>query len=300
MERMSISEAFELYRLEYISFRNQSAKTEEMNAMACKSLIEFIGDDIQIYDVTFDLVRKWKDSLSKSGKKANTVRGYLIKLRVVLKHLRLKDMKVLNPDIIGIPKRENTVVEFLEVDEIQAMIKAVFAKLPGYSKFKRHRNRAIIALLFSSGVRNGELRSIDRSQIKPGVDSFTIIGKGNKPRLCFVDEVTMQYLQEYLALRKDNNPALFINELDKKRISAAMVQLIVKNAGKKAGISKDVHPHTMRHSFATDLLRNNTNLLYVRDFLGHASIQDTQVYTHVVNEDLRALHREKHTVLAAG
>ena len=140
-----------------------------------------------------------------------------------------------------------------------------------------------------------------KSPLKPGVDSFTVIGKGNKPRLCFIDPVTHKYLDEYLALRDDPYPALFVPEQQKgqEKINPGVVQMVVKNAAIKAGLDKNIHPHTLRHSFATDLLRNNTNIVYVKELLGHASVQVTMTYTHVVNEDLREIHRLKHTVVHA-
>lgn len=296
---LTISEAFELYRQEVIVYRNQSAKTEEMNGCAMKSMVNFLGN-IPITELTFDLVRKWTTDLRKT-RSSNTVRGYILKIRVVLKHLRVSGYEVLDPEAIGIPKRDSRVVDYLEVSEVKELLEASFRKGPGYSKFKRYRNRAMIALLFSAGLRNGELCQMDRHQIKDGIDSFTIIGKGDKPRVCFIDPVTHKYIDEYLALRDDPYPALFVSEQLKgaERINPGTVQLVVKNAAIKAGLSKDIHPHTLRHSFATDLLRNNTNLAYVSNFLGHANIQVTMAYTHVVNEDLHEIHKRKHTIVRA-
>ena len=295
---ISLTEAFELFRVEQIVYKNQSDRTEEMHGLALKQLLKFFGEDIMMSELTFDMIRKWKDWLSKD-KKPNTVRGYIIKLRVVIKHLRLKGYDVINHELIGIPKRDATVVDFLEVDEVKKLIQASFKKSPGYSRFKRYRNRAILSLLFSSGIRNGELCAINSCQIKPGDNTFTIIGKGNKARLCFMDDETHKYIDEYMALRKDNCPALFVSEQNKDaRISNEVVQMVVKHCAEKAGLRKSVHPHTLRHSFATDLLRNNTNVVYVKEFLGHESIQTTMAYTHVVDEDLRAIHMSKHTTVA--
>lgn len=295
---LTLSEAFELYRLNVIVYRNQSAKTEEMNRCAMRSIVNFLGD-IPISELNFDMVRKWTTDLRKT-RSSNTVRGYILKIRVVLKHLKsLGYDDILDADAIGIPKRDSRVVDFLEVDEVQEMLHAVFKKGAGYSKFKRYRNRAIIALMFSAGLRNGELCAMERTQIKPGVNYFTVIGKGNKPRVCFIDDTTHQYIDEYLALRDDPYPALFVSEQTKGRekINPGVVQMVVKNAAAKAGLDKNIHPHTLRHSFATDLLRNNTNIVYVKEMLGHASIQVTMTYTHVVNEDLRKIHQLKHTVI---
>ena len=138
---ISLTEAFELFRVEQIVYKNQSDRTEDMHGLALKQLLEFFGEDIMMSELTFDMIRKWKDWLSKN-KKPNTVRGYIIKLRVVVKYLQLKGYKVINHELIGIPKRDATVVDFLEVDEVKKLIQASFKKSPGYSRFKRYRNRA--------------------------------------------------------------------------------------------------------------------------------------------------------------
>ena len=296
---LTLSEAFELYRKDVIVYKNQSGKTEEMNQCAMKSIVAFLGD-IPIAELEFDQVRKWTTDLRKT-RTSNTVRGYILKLRVVLKYLKARGYECLDAEAVGIPKRDSRVVDYLEVGEVEAMLHAVFQKGPDYSRFKRYRNRAIIALMFSAGLRNGELCNMECTQIKDGVDSFTVIGKGNKPRVCFIDPVTHRHIDEYLALRDDPYPALFVSEQQKGRekINPGVVQMVVKNAATKAGLDKNIHPHTLRHSFATDLLRNNTNIVYVKELLGHASIQVTMTYTHVVDEDLHQIHRLKHTVIRA-
>lgn len=296
-EDILISEAFERYRLDVIVYNNESDRTEEMHQLAKQRFIEFAGD-IPVSEVSFDVVRKWKDYMSRSMK-PNTVRGYIIKFRVVIKYLRMQGYKVINHEVIGIPKREATVVDFLDTEDVKKLLRVSFQKSPGYSKFKRYRNRAMIALLFSSGIRNSELCSINRNQIKDGSNEFTIVGKGDKPRVCFMDDVTHRYIDEYLNLREDNEPALFIAEQNNgRRISPSTPQEVFRNCRKKAGMKNTIHPHTMRHSFATDLLRNNTNLMYVKDMLGHTNIATTMVYTHVTNSDLAAVHAKRHTVIA--
>ena len=138
------------------------------------------------------------DGRSSKKRTSNTVRDYILKIRVVLKHLRALECDVLDPEAIGIPKRNSRVVDYLEVDEVKRLLEVSFRRGVGYSKFKRYRNRAIIALLFSAGLRNSELCNLERTQIKPGIDSFTVIGKGDKPRVCFIDPVTHKYIDEYL------------------------------------------------------------------------------------------------------
>lgn len=293
MSGFTISDAFDLYCVEYIEFRNQSVRTREMCLTACKSLVELTGD-IEIEDLSFEHVRRWKAHMSKT-KSQNTVRGYIIKLRTVLAFLRLKGYDVLNPDLVGVPKRSATVVEFITPEEVNKLIQCIFKAKNGYSTLNRYRNRAIISLLYASGIRVSELCSLNRLSIQND-GTFTIVGKGGKARLCFTDARTMQYIKEYLNLRNDNDPALFISENTGKRISKDTVEIIFRTAKARTGFEKKIHPHVMRHSFATNLLKNNTNLVYVRDFLGHSSVQTTEMYTHVVNEDLKRIYTQKHTV----
>lgn len=284
-----------MYRIEHIVYLNQSAKTEEMSLCAMKSLVDYCGD-IPVSDLTFDMIRKWKIALSKS-RGQNTVRGYIIKVRVVLKHLNLKGYTdILNYEMVGVPKRKSTQVEYLTAEEVSMFIDAAFQPLAGYSTLNRYRNRAIIALFYASGIRNSELKNLNITDLRYDTMTFTIVGKGDKPRLCFFDARARLYIQEYLALRTDRSHALFISELTGERISSAILQMIFRNISAKWNVGKQVYPHLMRHSFATNLLQNNTNLLYVRDFLGHESIVTTQMYTHVVNMDLQMIYEKNHTV----
>lgn len=293
---MTISEVFELYCQEQIVFLNQSDKTEEMNRCAMNSLLNFIGEDIDITKLTFDMVRKWKQNLQRT-RSQNTVRGYIIKLRVILKYLRLKDIPgIINPDLIGVPKRQNKVVEFISPEEVTKLIEATSKPTRGYHPIIRYRDCAVISLLYASGIRNDELCKLDTTDLRMEPKTFTVIGKGNKARLCFFDDRAKHYIKMYLTIRHDTNPALFISDETKGRISHGTVQEILRNAVAKTDINKSVHPHTLRHSFATNLLANNTNLLYVSKFLGHSSVQTTEMYTHVVDEDLRSIYCAKHTI----
>lgn len=279
---MLISKVFETYRQDVIVFSNQRKRTEESHITAMHKMVDFFGD-VDIESITFEDIRRWKESLSRNLSQ-NTVRNYIIKLRVVLNYCRIHNIEALNIEQIPVPARNNTVPTYLSRREVELLIKNSF----------RLRSKAIIALLYASGIRLSELISLDRGQIHDGC--FTVIGKGNKPRLCFVDKRADQYIEEYLATRTDNHPALFISTKSVARMTSTNVQLIMKSAVKRAGITKHVTPHTLRHSFATDLLLNNTNLRYVQEMLGHSSIQTTQMYTHVVNEDLRKIYLAKHTI----
>lgn len=293
MSVLLISEAFELYKREAILFKNQSAKTAEMNDLACKSLLSST-EDIPISELTFEMIVAWKEKLLY-GRSQNTARGYLIKLRNVLRHLALRGYAVLNYELISLPKRTATPIDFLTEDEVSQLLNCVFTPQAGYNTLNRYRNRAMIALLYSSGIRVSELCSLDRLSIRSD-RTFTIFGKGNKPRLCFVDERAYKAITEYLDKRTDRNKALFISHQNGKRITKCVVQMMFRYATDRMGYPKPIHPHMLRHSFATNLLENNTNLYYVSKFLGHSSVQTTEMYLHYKDPDLKKLYTEKHTI----
>lgn len=290
---LTISEAFELYKREAILFKNQSPKTAEMSDLACKSILSCI-EDVPISELTFEMVVVWKEKLLY-GRSQNTARGYLIKLRSVLKHLSLRGCSVLNYELISLPKRTATAIDYLTEQEVTDLIACVFKPQSGYNTLNRYRNRAMITLLYASGIRVSELCSLDRLSIRDD-HTFTIFGKGGKARLCFVDERAFTAINEYLAMRTDRNKALFISNQNGKRITKSVVQLMFRCATDKMGYPKPIHPHMLRHSFATNLLENNTNLYYVSKFLGHSSVQTTEMYLHYKDPDLKKLYTEKHTL----
>jgi site-specific recombinase XerD len=267
--------------MDVIAFSNQSRKTEETNLIVQRNLVGFFGDT-SIESLSFSDVRNWKLYLEKI-RGQNTVRGYVICLRVVLRYLHNRGLDVLDPSSIPVPKREQRVPGFITKEDVALLIRSS----------SRLRSKGIIALLYSSGIRISELISLNREDIKD--DSFTVVGKGGKARLCFVDERAKRLISSYLATRKDNHPALFISQYG-SRMSSTNIQMIMKVARTNAGITSNVTPHTLRHSFATNLLRSNMNMRYVQELLGHASLQTTQMYTHVVNEDLKEQYQKHHSL----
>lgn len=280
---MKLSEAFDTYERDYIKFINQSKRTLEMHQFVKKDLLNFLKSDIQLEDLTYDMVRDWKDWMDRF-RGQNTVRGYVIKLREVLGFCKRLKIECLDVDLIPVPKRKQTVPVFLTEEEVSKMISCAC----------NIRSKFIISLLYASGIRLSELISLNQGQI---VDKrFTVIGKGDKPRLCFIDDRTEFYMQEYLAQRTDRNDALIVSYEHKTRMTATNVQLLVRNAAKKAGITKKVTPHTLRHSYATNFLKNNGNMRYLAQSMGHASMDTTMMYAHVVDADLEAQYRKFHTI----
>lgn len=274
---MTITEAFDLYRLDYISFRNQSRKTEEMHYVAMRSLLSFTGD-ITIESLNYESIRNWKLQLDKTCS-PSTTRGYIIKLRVVLTYLYKRGYKVIDPDTIPVPQRRDTVPDVITKADVAQLI----------SSTKRIKNKAIVSFLYASGLRVGELCSLDRSQLRD--NRFTVIGKGGYARLCFIDERTRTLLDLYLENRTDNHAALFLTDMG-TRITPGTVQETFKSLRASSGIK--CHPHTLRHTFCTELLLTNTNLRYTQLMMGHKSLATTEKYLHVADNDLEEIYRTHH------
>lgn len=269
-QTMTISEAFEAYRIAVIVFRNQSPKTEENHNIAKSALIRFLGDK-DVEDITFENVRLWKTHLEKT-RSQETVRNYIIKLRVVLNYLKRIGYDVLDPETIPVPQRVVRPPTCISSQEVSQLINAT----------PNIRCKLIISLLYSSGIRVSELCSLNRNQLKN--NRFTVTGKGGKSRLCFYDARTARLLDVYLKTRVDNHPALLYTS--QGRISCGTVQDLFKRLRKKTGLQK-VHPHTMRHTFATELMQNGMHIYTLSRLLGHSNIQTTQIYLHVADPQLQ-------------
>lgn len=279
---MLISEAFDAYKRNYIDMRHQSRRIRETHEVCKRFLIQRFGDK-DIADLTVDDISNFAKELEKS-RSINTVRCYLTRIRVVAEYMALLDVPSIKAALIPIPKRRESVPVFLTAQEVEAMISCAY----------NTRNAFVISLLYSSGIRLSELISLNRGQI---VDRrFTVIGKGGKVRLCFIDKRTEELMDAYLKTRKDKDSALIISAKNKARMTPTNIQLLIHNSAKRAGITKKVTPHTLRHSFATNFLKNNGNMRYLSTMLGHASLDTTMMYAHVVDNDLQAQYEKYHTI----
>ena len=279
---MLISEAFDSYRDNYIVAKNQSKRTAEIHE-ACKRLFLLSVPDMDVECLTLAHIRQFRDDISH-GRRANSIRVYVIRLRAVISYLNVLDEPCIKAELIPVPQREATVPVYLTEQEVERMIESAY----------NLRNAFIIALLYSSGIRLSELISLNRGQI---VDRrFTVIGKGRKPRLCFIDARTEELMNQYLETRQDRSDALVVSFEHKERMTATNVQLLVRNSAVRAHIAKKVTPHTLRHSFATNFLRNNGNMRYLSAMLGHASLDTTMMYAHVVDQDLQRQYEKYHTI----
>lgn len=271
---------------------------------------EILGkDDIKPEEISPELLRKYRLKLNRytndirdEGLSALTQAYHLIALRGFLKYLTRRNIKTLDPSLVDLPRAVKKQVTFLHFDEVEDLLNAI----PSDTE-SGLRDRAIIELLFSGGLRVSELVSLNRDSINLDRREFIVRGKGKKDRPIFISEAAAEATRDYLAVRDDSLPALFLNNSrhlnavdtsgDFRRLTPRSVQRIIDHYAKAAGITKHVTPHTLRHSFATDLLMNGADLRSVQAMLGHANISTTQIYTHVTDPHLREIHEKFHSEL---
>ena len=236
---------------------------------------------------------KIKGQVETSMKK-NTQNYYLIALRVFLKYLMKNEIQTLSPDRIELAKIKERSLDLITVEELNRLLAG-----PNGSDLKNLRDKAILELFFSTGLRVSELVSLDRD-LDLSKGEFSIRGKGEKVRVVFLSETARKAIKEYLAKRKDMEEAMFIqisivNKKNFSRLTPRSIERIVKYYAIKAGISKKVTPHIIRHSFATDLLQNGADIRSVQIMLGHSNISTTQIYTHITDKQLQEVHKKFHS-----
>lgn len=253
-------------------------------------------------DVTLEMVRQYRLFLNRDatqeGLHKNTQNYHLIALRSFLKYMAKRDIVTLSPEKIELSKTPDRQVDFLENDDLERLLEAPMQTEE--NDIIKLRDKAILELLFSTGLRVSELSSLSREQVNLKKDEFTIRGKGLKLRVVFLSNQAKFWIQKYIDTRTDMSPALFVRH-DKakgaeypKNLTPRSIQRIVQRYSKMAGITKNVTPHTLRHSFATDLLANGADIRSVQSMLGHSSITTTQIYTHVTNKRLKEIYKNFH------
>lgn len=303
---MFISEALTdfLEHLEVESGRSQ--KTIINYQLYLERFIDFAGD-IPVDKITSELIRQYRLWLNRykndnTGESLSLITQsyHLIALRGLLTYLSRRDIKSLAADKIILPKTVRKQVTFLQYDEVLRMIE----QIPTDTE-SGLRDRAIVELLFSSGLRVSELVNLNRDHINLTRREFMVRGKGQKDRPVFISKGAAEHVSTYLNSRTDSLPALFLScskrtitpstSGDYRRLSARSIQRMVSQYARLAGITKHVSPHTMRHSFATDLLMNGADLRSVQSMLGHSNISTTQVYTHVTDQHLKDIYERFHS-----
>lgn len=257
-------------------------------------------DDIKLDEVR--QFRLWLNRLEdERGQplKKNTQNYHLIALRAFLKYLSKRDIETLAAEKIELGKQPERHVEFLEVKEVESLLEAPLkAKGPD---LMRLRDRAVLELLWSTGLRVSELCGLKLADINFNRNEFSVKGKGSKYRVVFFSDDAKTWVKKYLDARRDMSPMLFVSH-DRARggrdetagITPRTVQRLVEHYAKIAGITKSISPHTLRHSFATDLLMNGADLRSVQSLLGHASVTTTQIYTHITDTHLQEVYKAFH------
>ncbi|MEA3249320.1 MAG: site-specific tyrosine recombinase/integron integrase [Patescibacteria group bacterium] len=292
--------------------RNRSEKTVRNYDFYLRRFFDW-AKGVPPEKVTLDMVRKYrvwlnrlKDGRGKSLKK-NTQNYHLIALRSFLKYLAKRDIKTLAPEKIELAKMPQRSVGFLEAHELDRLLEAPMMAAGGHKLAEsslpliRLRDKAILETLFSTGLRVSELASLTKEMINLKREEFTVRGKGDKPRVVFLSNQARYWLKEYLAKRGDMEEYMFVSHdraakdrESERALTPRSVQRIVEKYARRAGITKRITPHVIRHTFATDLLRNGADIRSVQAMLGHSSITTTQIYTHVTDQRLREIYDEYH------
>tara|TARA_B100000508_G_C11459098_1_gene278264 strand:- start:1301 stop:2215 length:915 start_codon:yes stop_codon:yes gene_type:complete len=291
--------------LEYLEIeRGRSVKTVENYDRYLERFLEFANVK-KPNTITEEQVREFRLYLNRQPgtkvgsrmepMKRRTQNYYLIALRAFLKYLRKRGVESLNPERIELAKVPERSLDLISGAELKRLRSA-----PDTKNIEGKRDKAVLELLFSTGLRISELCSLSIDDVDLSRDEFSVRGKGDKIRVVFLSDEARKALQEYLKARKDMDDALFVrygrkmNDGGDLRLSPRAVQRLLKKYAAEAGITRKVTPHVIRHSFATDLLQNGADIRSVQALLGHASINTTQVYTHVTDKHLREVHKKFH------
>lgn len=292
--------------LEYLEIeQNRSQKTIANYDHYLTRLSDYAGE-IKVADIDINLLRKWRLWLNRLGTNVSdelqkTTQNYhLIALRSFLKYCAKHNISALPADKVELARTQRKQVTFLSRGELDNL----FIQ-PKIKSVNGLRDRAILELLFSSGMRVSELAGLNRNDINLQRREFMVRGKGQKDRPIFISSTAADWVKKYLNERTDTAVALFVSYSGRhvasttgnyKRLTARSIQRMVSRYAKLAGITKHVSPHTLRHSFATDLLMNGADLRSVQAMLGHSNIATTQIYTHVTDPHLKAIHEKFHNI----
>ena len=283
--------------LEYLEIeKGRSLKTVENYGRYLSVFFNFSKIATPV-DITDDVVRDFRMWLNRKNLKKKTQNYHLIALRGFLKYLARKEIPSLAAEKIELAKTGEREIDLISEDDLERLLSAPASKEP-----KTLRDKAILELLFSTGLRVSELCSLNRDSVNLKKGEFSIRGKGEKMRVVFLSDGAKIAVENWLGKRADVHEALFFNfkpgkkdNLDENaRLTPRSGERTIKHYAIKAGISKKVTPHTLRHCFATDLLSGGADLRSVQMMLGHANISTTQIYTHITNRQLKDIHKAFH------
>lgn len=292
--------------LEYLELeRNTSQLTIKNYDHYLKRFLEFAGD-INPKDIDLNMVRKYRlylsrysDPKTKKGLKRITQNYFMIALRAFLRYLARIDVETLSPEKVELGDTDPRPLKVLDETHLRNLLDA-----PDTAKKDGIRDRAILETLFSTGLRVSELTFLNRDTINLNRREFGIIGKGGKERVVFISDSAAQWLERYLGIRHDSFKPLFIrfqgrvnleNGGEGMRLTPRSIERVVEKYVKALGLPVKATPHTLRHSFATDLLINGADIRSVQEMLGHSNISTTQIYTHVTNAHLKDVHKSFHS-----
>lgn len=308
---MTTIETYKREFLEYVEIeKGRSLKTVENYDRYLTRFIMF-AQISEPEDITEDGVRRFRLHLNRQiansdgdTLKKKTQNYYLIALRSFLKYLIKRDVKTLAPDKIELAKVSERSLDLITRAELDRILEGPVVEGGTLEEILRGlRDKAILELFFSTGLRVSELCSLSR-EIDLSRNELTVRGKGDKVRIVFISDRAKTAVQNYLNKRVDMEGSLFVSHAknraseDAKKVLRGLTtrsaERIVQKYAIKAGISKKVTPHVLRHSFATDLLQNGADIRSVQTLLGHSDISTTQIYTHVSNERLKEVYKKYH------
>ncbi len=293
--------------LEYLELtKGRSQLTVRNYEFYLRRFIDWAGDPSPA-DITSEKIHQFRLFLNRledpyrGTLKKNTQNYHLIALRSFLKYLARHDVKTMAPEKIELAKQGSREVSFLEAKDLQRLLEA--PNNVDAAPIIQLRDRSILELFFSTGMRVSELANMRKDQLNLEREEFSVRGKGDKIRIVFLSRQARQALRVYLDLRKDDSPYLFIRH-DRGRgskqddevgpLTPRSIERLVHHYAVAAGIPKRISPHTLRHSFATDLLMNGADIRSVQSLLGHSSITTTQIYTHITNQQLKDVFQAFH------
>lgn len=317
MAKLTLSSNFDDTLLKYLEYceieRNLSQNTIKMYHFYLNDFSTWVKDFLKkdtftLKDIDEELVKKYRVNLnrrisSKSNTefKRSTQKTFLVALRAILKYLVVEEsLEVISPEKIILGKSEDRVPKVLNMDQLKKML-----EVQNLDRKSGVRDRSILETLYSTGLRVSELINLNRDAVNLNSGEFTVVGKGRKARIVYLSPEAIRWLKKYLATRADPFIPLFIRYSGKKmeendfdgeslRLTPRSVQRLVKKYVKRAGISIDATPHTLRHTYATGLLSKGADLRSVQELLGHSNVSTTQIYTHVTNPQLRDVHKKFH------